>query len=125
MPLVPQRERKQSPELPAPVLISLYVLVEQPRHRLVVEETLPPERVRRQRVACERLELATQPRRGGDREPALPPVDDLLRQQRLDGLSQQHLLAQTADLVSRRQREGESSDDRIEERHARLERVRH
>ena len=70
-------------------------------------------------------ELAAQPRRRGDREAALAPVHDLARQQRLGGLAQQHLLREPAHLVLRGQREREVRHDRVEERHARLERVRH
>src|SRR6266496_1582095 len=72
--LVPEREREQAPELPAPVLGTGDVLVEQPQHRLRPEEALAGERVRRERRAREGRELASQPGGGRDREPALPAV---------------------------------------------------
>ena len=52
-------------------------------------------------------------------------MHDLVRQQRLDRLPQQPLLLEPAHLVSRRQREREPGDDRVEERHAGLERPGH
>ena len=62
---------------------------------------------RGERLAGERLQLAAQPGGGRDREAALAPVHDLVRQQRLDRLPQQHLLREPAHLVPRRQRERE------------------
>ena len=79
----------------------------------------------RERLPRERLELAAQPGRRGDREAALLAVHHLPRQQRLDRLAQQPLLREPAHLVLHRQREREVGDDRVHERHARLERPGH
>src|SRR3954462_4319274 len=107
MPLVPQREREQSPELAREVLAARYMGVEDPLHRLGAEVALPSQGLRCERLARERHELAAQPRRRGDREATLATVDDLTRQQRLDRLAQQALLREAADLVPYRQRERE------------------
>ena len=72
--------------------------------------------VRRQRLARERLELAAQPGRSGNREAALAAVHDLARQQRRRGLAKQHLLREPAHLVLRGQREREVRHDGVEER---------
>src|SRR5439155_7434559 len=84
---VPEREREQTPQLPAQVLSPLHVVVEQARDGVRPEEPLPPQPFRRQRLACERLQLAAQPGRGGNREAALLSVHDLTGQQRLGRLS--------------------------------------
>ena len=89
------------------------------------EEALAPQRVRRERVPRERLELAAQPRGRGNREPALAAAQELARHERLGRLPQQHLLPQPAHLVPAREREREVRHHRVEERDARLERVRH
>ncbi len=94
-------------------------------HRLRLEEALRAQRLRRQRRARERLELAAQPGGGGNREAALAPVHDLARHERRGRLAKQHLLREPAHLVPRRQREREVRHDGVEERNARLERVRH
>ena len=52
-------------------------------------------------------------------------MHDLAREQRLGRLPEQHLLSERAHLVAGRQSEGEVRDRRVEERDARLERVRH
>ncbi len=70
----------------------LDVPVEHARHRLGSQVALPAQRLRRERLAGERLELAAQPRRGGDREAALAAVNDLAGKQRLDRIPQQPLL---------------------------------
>src|SRR5262249_60223256 len=80
--LVPEREREQSPQLTAQILPAGDMLVEQRLHHSRLEESLPPKSLFGQRLACERLELAAQPRRGWDREPSLLAVHDLSRQQR-------------------------------------------
>src|SRR5206468_8148865 len=103
VPLVPEREREQAPELAAQILASGDVVVEQARHRLRPEEALTAQRLGREDVACERLELAAEPRRGGNREAALAAADDLAWKQRLRGFAQQHFLAQAAKLHPRRQ----------------------
>ena len=109
----------------APVLLAGDVLVEETLDRFVADEALAAKDVRRQRVAREGLELPGQPGGGGDREPALSTAHDARRQQRLRRLAQEALLGQAAHLVSRRQREREPGHDGVEERHARLEGVRH
>ena len=91
----------------------------------VLQEALPGERLGGERLSRERQQLPAQPRCGGNREAALAAVHDRVRQQRLDRLPQQPLLRQAADLVPHRQREGEVRDDRVHERHARLERPGH
>jgi hypothetical protein len=101
------------------------VLVEDPVDGLRPEEALAPQDVGRKRLARERHEVAAQPCGGRNREAALLAVHDALRQQRRGGLPQQPLLRQAAHLVARRQREREAAHDRVEERYARLERVRH
>ena len=123
--LVPEREREQAPELARQVRAARDVVVEHAPDGGRLEVALPPERLVREDVARERLELAAQPGRGGDREAALAAVHDLAREQRLGRLPQQRLLAEPAHLVARRQRVREVGDDRVEERDARLERVRH
>jgi hypothetical protein len=123
--LVPEREREQAPQLAAPVLLSGDVLVEEALHRLVGEEALAAQDVRRQRVAREGLELPGQPGGGGNREPSLAAAHDACRQQRLSRLAQEALLGQAAYLVTRRQREREPGHDGVEERNARFEGVRH
>ena len=101
------------------------VAVDQRAHRLGPEEALPPQRLRAQRLAGERLELAAQPGRGRDREAALLAAHDPAGDERRDRLAQQHLLAQAAHAVAGRQREREVRHHRVEERHASLERMRH
>ena len=83
VPLVPEREREQAPELAAPVLAPGDVLVEQARHRLGRKKPCRSSVAGGERLARERLELAAQPRRRGDREAALAAVHDLARHQRL------------------------------------------
>ncbi len=90
-----------------------------------VEEPLPAERLGRQRVAGERLQLAAEPRCGGDREAALAAAKKRRRNEWGHGLAQQHLLAQPSHLVLGREREREVRHERVEERDARLEGVRH
>src|SRR5204863_2430192 len=107
MPLVPERERKQPPELAAEILASGDVVVEQPVDDARLEVALAVQRFRRERLARERLQLAAQPCCGGDREAPLLPAHDLARQQRLRGLTQQHLLREAAHLVPRWQSERE------------------
>jgi hypothetical protein len=72
------------------------VAVEHPRDGVRLEEALPADRVRREHLARERLELAAQPRRRRDREAALAPAHDLARHERLDRLAQQPLLLEPA-----------------------------
>src|SRR5215471_2657641 len=122
MPLVPEREGEQPPELAAPVLPAGSVLVDEARYWLGLEEALALQVLRRQRLARERLEVAAQPRRCRDREAALASVHHLGRHEWLERFPQQHLLRESAHLEARRQREGEVRHERIEERHARLER---
>src|SRR5207237_1168777 len=123
--LVPEGEGEEAPELPASILPSGDVLVDEPRDHLRREEPVPPQRVGRQRVPSERLELSAQPGRRRDREAALPAVDDRMREERLHGTPEQHLLREAAHLVPVGQREREVRDNRIAERDARLERMRH
>ena len=66
-----------------------------------------------------------QPGRGRDREAALAPAQELGRDQRRGRLAQEDLLAQPAHLVPVGEPEREVRHDRVEERDARLERVRH
>src|SRR5207248_9229571 len=103
VPLVPEREGEQPPQLTAPVPPTRDVLVDQPRDRLRLEEALAVQVLGRQRGARERLQLAAQPGGGRDREAALATVHDLRRQQRLHGLAQQHFLREAAHLEARRQ----------------------
>src|SRR5207248_6867787 len=72
--LVPERERQQPPQLPAPILRASDVLVEQPRHGPRLEEALRAQCRGREGCAGEGLELAAQPGRGGNREAAFAPV---------------------------------------------------
>ena len=74
MPLVPERECEQPPQLAAPVLAAGDVLVDQPRHRLRLEEALALEVLGRERRAGERFELA----RLQDVDLGVYLVDDLL-----------------------------------------------
>src|SRR5215510_6899337 len=97
--------------------------VQHRRHRLGPEESLPPERLRAEGLACERLQLAAQPRGRRNREAALLAADDLLGNERCDRLAQQHLLAQAANAVLRWEGRGEAGERGVEERHACLERV--
>src|SRR6185503_187531 len=94
--LVPEGEGEQPPELARQVFFARNVAVDQRRHRSGPEEPLAPERVGAQRLAGKRLELASQPRRRGDREAALLAPDDPARHERRDRLAQQHLLAQAS-----------------------------
>src|ERR671937_710532 len=68
--LVPEREGEQAPELARKVLAAGDVRVDQRVHRLGAEEALAAQRVGRQRVVRERLELPAQPRGCRDREAA-------------------------------------------------------
>src|SRR3954470_583057 len=81
--LVPERERQQSPQLAREILAAGDVIVEHARDRFGAEEALTPERVARQGLARERLEVAAQPRGCGNGEAALASVHDLPREQRL------------------------------------------
>ena len=72
--IVPERERQQAPDLAAVVLAALDVGVEQGANRVGPEPPLPLDCGRRKHVPRERLEVAAQPGRGGDREPLLAAV---------------------------------------------------
>ena len=61
MPLVPERESEQSPELAAAILASLDMVVDQPRDDGRLEVTLTTQGVRRQCLARKWFELAAQP----------------------------------------------------------------
>src|ERR1044072_6713594 len=82
------RNGAHAPELAAEVLAAGDVVVDQARRDVRPEEALPAERLRRERVAREPLEVAAQPRCRGNREAALAAVDDSRRQQRLRGPAQ-------------------------------------
>ncbi len=125
MSLVPEREREQPPELAAQVLAARDVVVDQPGHGLGPEVALAPQRLGRERLAREGLEVAAQPCRGRDREAALAPAQQLRRDQRRRRLAQEDLLAQPVHLVPIGEPERESRHERVEERDARLEGVRH
>ena len=58
MPLVPEREREQAPELAREILLPGDVAVDQRAHRLRPEEALAVERVGAERVAREGFQLA-------------------------------------------------------------------
>jgi hypothetical protein len=75
--LVPEREREQTPELPAAVLDPVDMVVDEPGDDGRIEETLAAQRLRRERRTRERLELAAQPGCSRDRETALAAVHDL------------------------------------------------
>ena len=119
--LVPERKGEESPQLAAEVLAAGDVVVQHACHGLGPEVALAAKAVRSERLAREGLEVTTQPRRRRYREPPLAAVDDLPRQQRLRSLAEQQLLAQPANLVTRRQRESEVAHERVEVRNTRLE----
>src|SRR5512146_2323678 len=102
MVLVPEREGEQPPQLARQVLFPGDVGVEQARDRLRPEKALPAHRLRRKRLARERLEVAPEPRGRRDREAALAAVHHLVRKELLDRLPEQTLLRQAANLVLRR-----------------------
>src|SRR5512133_3613072 len=93
VPLVPEREREQPPELARQVLPAGHMAVDQPLDGLGPEETLAAECLLAQRLAGERLELAAQPGRCRNREAAFLAADDPARDERRDRLPQQNLLA--------------------------------
>ena len=122
----PQLEAEQPPQRPRVVLAAALVLVEQPRHLGGAEEAVPAQRVGRQHVARERAQLAAQPRRGRDREAALRAVRRSRAARRPAAARRsRRFFASAQHLLRRRQRERELGDDRVEERHAHLERVGH
>src|SRR5262249_46521191 len=66
--LVPERERKQPPELAREVLATCGVVVEETSHHGRLEVALPSERLGRERLTGKGLELSTQPGGRGNRE---------------------------------------------------------
>ena len=125
VPLVPEREGEQAPQLPAQGPPCRRRVLENALDRAGVEEPLPAERLGRQGVAGERLQLPAKPRCGGNREAALAAAKERRRNERGHGLAQQHLLAQPLHLVLGREREREVRHEGVEERDSRLEGVRH
>src|SRR5207247_1457114 len=122
VPLVPEREGEQTPELTAAILAAGDMIVEQTLHDLGAEEALAVQRRARERLPRERLELAPEPGGRRNRKAALLAMDDLPRQEGLSRLAQQHLLGEAANLVPGGQREREIRHDRVEIRHAGFER---
>jgi hypothetical protein len=90
--------------------------IDQPGDGRRVEEALRAQAVRRQHVAGEGLQVATQPRGGRDREPPLRRTRDALRQQRRDRVTQEPLLREPAHLHPARKREGQLGDHLVAER---------
>ena len=90
-----------------------------------LQQALAAQRLGGKRLAGERLELAAQPGRRRDREAALASLYDLAGEERLESAAEEPLLLQPPNTLRRGQREGEVRDDRVEERHTRLERPRH
>ena len=125
--LVPEREREQAPELAAPVLAAGDVLVEEARDRRSGRKK--PWRAassarERRRARTARARRAAR-RRPGSRSRACGRATIARGSSGSAALRRSTFLRQAAHLVPRRQREREVRHDRVEERHARLERVRH
>src|SRR4051794_17429735 len=123
--LVPERQREEAPELPRQIGAPGDVLVEHAPNGGRLQQALAAQRLGGKRLAGERLELAAQPGRRRDREAALASLYDLAGEERLESAAEEPLLLQPPNTLRRGQREGEVRDDRVEERHTRLERPRH
>src|SRR5436190_6428837 len=97
--LIPERQREEAPELPREIGAAGDVVVEHAPNGGSLQQALAAQRLRRERLARERLELAAQPGRGRNRKAALAAVHDLAREERLDGAAEEPLLLQPANAL--------------------------
>ena len=126
VPLEPEREREQAPQLPGQVLAARRRGGRAPRStasgcRYPCRRTVAAESVSRANGSSSPRSHAA----AGIEKPRLRPWTTSPRQQRLHGAAQQPLLREAAHLLRRGEREREARDDRVQERHPRLERPRH
>src|SRR4051794_31999734 len=125
IPIKPEGEGHQAPDLPAQILASRAVRVQQGTHRRRIEAALAVQGLLREDVPRERLQRTSQPGRQRYREPLLAAMDDLPREQWRQRPPQEALLGETPNLEAVRQGEGKVRDPLIEQGNPQLERVRH
>ena len=123
--LMPPLEDDELPETQRVVALAREVLVHELPHEQRLEVAALEARRRQQRVGEELPEISAEPRAKRYAEPLLAPIQNLGRQQRRRDFLQHVLAAAILDLQRRRQRRRELDDVVVEQRDARLDRVRH
>src|SRR5271157_1537935 len=124
-PIVPKLKAEERPQGFAVIDLARPVLVEQSAHEGDVEQSLPPQLISTQGLLHQRPQLVPHPTGDGNGEPALLPVDNIVRKPTLHGLLQDVLDLEAAHLEAAGQPFGKLNQAVIEKWRAHLQRARH